>query len=75
MAELRVLAELCLPLVRPCGHWVAAKGASPAEEVAAAKNALSKLGGKLLSVDEVDSGEGSERAAPLFSPKGVRAVK
>lgn len=57
VAELRVLAELCLPLVRPGGHWVAAKGAAPAEEVAAARNALGQLGGKLLSVDEVDSGE------------------
>ncbi|KAL4422347.1 hypothetical protein ABPG75_008544 [Micractinium tetrahymenae] len=55
VAELRVLAELCLPLVRPGGHWVAAKGAAPAEEVAAAKGALGKLGGKLVAVGEVDS--------------------
>lgn len=61
VAELRVLAELCLPLVRPGGHWVAAKGAAPAGEVAAAANALGKLGGRLLAVEEVDSGEGSTR--------------
>jgi len=52
-----VLAELCLPLARVGGHWVAAKGASPAEEVASAKGAISKLGGSLMGVEEVDSGE------------------
>lgn len=56
VAELRVLAELCLPLVRRGGHWVAAKGPSPADEVAAAGPAIGRLGGRLLGVHEVDSG-------------------
>lgn len=56
VAELRLLAELCLPLVAPGGHWVAAKGTDPAAEVAAAGFALGQLGGKLLGVEEVDSG-------------------
>lgn len=51
-----MLAELCLPLVRPGGHWVAAKGAAPHEEVEKAGAAISKLGGKLLGIEEVDSG-------------------
>ncbi len=55
VAELRVLAELCLPLVAVGGHWVAAKGAKPQEEVAAAENAIKELGGKLVGVEEVDS--------------------
>ncbi|KAI3424771.1 hypothetical protein D9Q98_008159 [Chlorella vulgaris] len=59
VAELRVLAELCLPLVRTGGHWVAAKGAAPQDEVAGAKTAVIKVGGKLLGLEEVDS-EGPE---------------
>lgn len=45
VAELRVLAELCLPLVREGGLWVAAKGPDPDEEVGAATAAITQLGG------------------------------
>lgn len=71
VAELRVLAELCLPLVRPGGHWVAAKGAAPADEVQAAGRAISKLGGELAGVELVDSGaqvEGGREWRPGWLP-------
>lgn len=45
VAQTRLLAELCLPLVRVGGHWVAAKGPSPEREVTEAANALGQLGG------------------------------
>lgn len=56
VAELRVLAELCLPFAKtPQGLWVAAKGPSPDAEVAAAQGALRTLGGSLVGVVEVAS--------------------
>ncbi len=45
VAELRVLAELLLPLVRAGGRALAQKGASAAEELAAAGRAIAALGG------------------------------
>ena len=45
VADLRVLAELCLPLVRVGGAMLAQKGQSAATEVAAAATAIATLGG------------------------------
>lgn len=56
VAELRVLAELCLPFAKVArGVWVAAKGPAPDAEVAAARGALRTLGGELQGVVEVAS--------------------
>jgi 16S rRNA (guanine(527)-N(7))-methyltransferase RsmG len=72
VAELRVLAELCLPLVAPGGHFVAAKGAEWAEEAAAARGALGTLGGRLLRVEAVDSpaAGGGFRTAAVVAKRG-----
>lgn len=45
VAELRVLAEYLLPLLRLDGHMIAQKGAGAAREVTAAAKALAVLGG------------------------------
>lgn len=55
VAEMRVLAELCLPLCKVNGYWVAAKGADPVQEVDAAKKAITTLGGALLNIENVES--------------------
>lgn len=47
VARLNVLAELCIPLVKREGFFLALKGAKGAEELAEAKKAIQLLGGKL----------------------------
>lgn len=47
VARFEILDELCLPLVKPGGYFIALKGASGKEEYDVAKSGISKLGGKL----------------------------
>jgi 16S rRNA (guanine527-N7)-methyltransferase len=48
VARLSVLSELCLPLAKTGGTFVAMKGASAKEELDAGKKAISVLGGTLV---------------------------
>lgn len=48
VARLPVLLELCLPLVKKEGFFIAMKGASGAEELTESEKALSILGGELV---------------------------
>lgn len=67
VAELRVLSELCLPFVTCGGHWVAPKGSDPNDEIAAARNAITLLGGELIDVQSTASvtSDGSCRTAVI----------
>ncbi len=47
VARLNVLSELCLPLVRKEGYFLAPKAARGEEEMLEAKNAIAVLGGKI----------------------------
>jgi len=58
VAELNVLAELCLPFARIGGRMVAMKAASAPAEVAAAKKAIATLGGRLDRIDTFALPEG-----------------
>ena len=60
VAAMRVLAELCLPLVKVGGSLVAMKGKSAEFELADAKRAISLLGGKLSSLRDVRLSDGVE---------------
>ncbi len=48
VADLSMLAEYCLPLVKVGGLFISLKGSSAAEEAEAAKGAITKLGGEYL---------------------------
>ncbi len=50
VARMSVLSELCLPLVKRDGLFVALKAANAEEELAASEKAFKQLGGKLVDV-------------------------
>ncbi|XP_078174572.1 S-adenosyl-L-methionine-dependent methyltransferases superfamily protein [Carex rostrata] len=55
VAELRILAEYCVPLVRVGGLFVAAKGNDPQDEIKNAKKAVHLLGASILESCTVES--------------------
>ncbi|XP_059638785.1 uncharacterized protein LOC132281066 [Cornus florida] len=55
VAEMRILAEYCLPLVRVGGLFVAAKGHDPQEEVRRAEKAIRLMGASVLQMCSVES--------------------
>ncbi|CAI5512308.1 unnamed protein product [Closterium sp. Naga37s-1] len=76
VAEMRVLNELCLPLVRVGGAFVAAKGPNPQDEVAAASNSASLLGAQLARTYEVaSSNTNGQRTAVVYKKLEPTASK
>jgi 16S rRNA (guanine527-N7)-methyltransferase len=53
VAELRVLAEYCLPFCRVGGHFLAMKGPAAGEELSVSARAISALGGSVAEVREI----------------------
>ncbi len=54
VASLPVLCELCLPLVRPDGYFIAMKSEKAEEEIRQASRALKILNGEILRIDSPD---------------------
>ena len=52
VAQLNVLAELCLPLIRVGGQFVAMKSVDTEDEIAAAKDAIKSLGGRIVKIED-----------------------
>lgn len=75
VANLRVLSELCIPLVKKNGYFIAMKGMNGLEEKEAASHAVSTLGCSCIKEDVVHLSDGSHRVNLLYqkfkeTPKG-----
>jgi len=67
LADLPVIAELCLPLVRAGGRVVASKGARVDDEIESAKPIIGELGGVVEKVVRTHiPGTGIARAIPVI---------
>jgi len=62
VAKMSVLSELCIPLVKVDGHFLAMKASSAEEELLNAKKAITTLGGKIEKIEKMNLPiENSER--------------
>ena len=52
VAQLSVLSELCLPLVKVGGQFIAMKSVDTEDEITAAKSAIKTLGGRIVKVED-----------------------
>ena len=66
VANLNILSELCLPLVKENGIFLAMKGSKANEELIEAKEAISKLGAKLETKQEYELPSGGLRTNLFF---------
>jgi len=70
VAEMRVLAEFCLPFAAKGGYWVSAKNAEVEAETRDSLKAIATLGGGDLRVESVDSiGPDGRRRTAVVCPK------
>lgn len=84
VANMSLLSELCIPLVKKDGLFVALKGSDGYNELEKAKNALSKLGVELYSSYEDKLLDGSMRInfyfkkvkhTPMMYPRAFAKIK
>ena len=62
VAALQILAEYCLPLTKVGGVFIAMKGAGAEQELASAKGAIAKLGGKFRETRDFQLPGGDARS-------------
>lgn len=75
VANLPMLAELCIPLVKQDGLFIAMKGANALEEYAQAKKAITTLGCEWLNTFEKTLSDGSKRMNIVFKKERLCAKK
>lgn len=84
VANLPMLSELCLPLVKPGGLFLALKGSQGEAEAQAARHAIETLGGKLERQEAYRLSDGAGRinlfyrkvrATPVSYPRSFGQIK
>lgn len=85
VARLNILAELCLPLTKIGGLFLAMKGSSGDEELLEAKKAIEQLGGRVLDIIEFTLPDEEEKrqiiviqkikATPIQFPRNFNKIK
>lgn len=75
VSELKVAAELCLPLVKQGGSFIAMKGAKALEEADSAKNAIELLGGTIDKYDTASLPYAGERTVFLIKKISQTSTK
>lgn len=76
VARLNILAELCLPLVKENGQFIALKGSSADEELKEATKAIETLGGKFVeSIDFELPEDGGKRSLVIIQKKKKTPLK
>ena len=71
VARLYILAELCMPLVKVGGYFVALKSTRLSDELLEAKNAIKILGGEIVKIEEYELPENFGKREILI----VRKIK
>ncbi len=62
VAPLNVLCEYAIPLLSPGGVFIAMKGPDAMPEITASENAIEKLGGKLLGIEQFELPNSDKRS-------------
>lgn len=75
VAELPVLIELILPLLKVGGCFIALKGSKGQDELKASKKALEKLGGEIYLLDKYELPESHEQRVNIIIKKVKEAPK
>lgn len=66
VAEMRILCELCLPYVKVGGKFIAMKGKNAEFELSGARKAISLLGGRGVTVEQITLNGTEELSHPLI---------
>lgn len=69
VSNLQVLSELCIPLLKVNGSFIAMKGPGAEEEIKLSKSGIKILGGEISKVDEIELPKDNLRKIILITKK------